>query len=487
MTERASMEVTLGGAARGRRRSPEEPVRILVLGDFSGRGDRPEPFTPRKVTFESVDEAIVALAPSATIAFDSPLTVQETLDIRSLDDFHPDALVRRVGAFRSLQALGKRLSDASTQDEALLQLGELTGSPAATEEDRPPEAAPAVESESDTLDRLLGASAGASPRTRAQDKVQSFIQEVMASAPTETPSPASDVGQQVLNDLISELMRAVLRSPALRSLERAWRSLDWLIRRLDDEVAEVHALDFSKESLANHVADNVVSLDRSALHRLLNEPATVDAWDIVVGDYTFGFDAVDLTLVASIGAIASKAGMPFLAGGDLDLCGCDSIDKIDTPEDWWLTNDDIGQLWVEVRSHPAAQSVGLAAPRMLLRQPYGAETDPIDSFDFEELTPNPEHESFFWANPAFGCACLLAVAQSEQPFEVHEIDDMPTVLFDDGTGQALQPPVEVLLTERSIHQMQASGLIAMVAHRGGNAIRCPYLTTISMGGIDLLA
>jgi predicted component of type VI protein secretion system len=79
------------------------------------------------------------------------------------------------------------------------------------------------------------------------------------------------------------------------------------------------------------------------------------------------------------------------------------------------------------------------------------------------------------------------MAQSEEPLEMHEIDDMPTVLYDDGTGQALQPPVEALLTERAINQMQASGLIAMVAHRGGNAIRCPYLTTISMEGTNLLA
>jgi type VI secretion system protein ImpC len=481
------MEVTLGGAARGKRRSPEEPVRILVLGDFSGLGEIPDPFKPRKVTFESVNEAIVALAPSAHLDIDSPLLVQESLEVRSLDDFHPDALARHIGAFRTLHELEKRLSDASTRDDALLQLGELTGTPPTAEEDSAPAAGATTESESDTLDRLLGASAGASPKTRAQDKVQSFIQDVMAGAPTETSSPASEVGEQVLHDLTSDLMRAVLRAPALRSLERAWRSLDWLIRRLDDEVAEIHVLDLSREALANHVVEYAGDLERSSVHRLLNEPTTVDAWDMIVGDYSFGFDAGDLGLLATIGAIASKARVPFLAQGDLGLCGCDSIDRIDAPEDWWLTNDEIGQLWIEVRSHPAAHSVALAAPRMLLRQPYGAETDPIDAFEFEELAPRPDHESFFWANPAFACAYLLAMAQSEEPLEMREIDDMPTVLYDDGTGQALQPPVEALLTERATHQMQASGLVAMVAHRGGNAIRCPYLTTVSMEGIDLLA
>ena len=481
------MEVAFGRAAGEKRRSPDEPAQILVLGDFSGRGNLPEPFKPRKVSFESVDEAIVALAPGAAIDLDTPLSVQQTLDIRSLDDFHPDALAQHVNAFRSLRELDARLSDSSTRDDALAQLGELTGNvPGEGPADEPSVEKPS-ETEDDTLERLLGASTGASPQTRAQDKVQSFIQEVMASTPTETPSPASEVGQQVLNDLMSNLMRAVLRSPALRSLERAWRSLDWLIRRLDDEVAEIHVLDLSREALANHLGEHAGDLDRSALHRLLNEPTTVDAWDMVVGDYAFGFDAGDLGLLATIGAIAGKARVPFLAQGDLSLCGCDALDKIDAPEDWWLTNDDVGQLWIEVRSHPATQSVALAAPRILLPQPYGAETDPVDAFQFEELTPRPDHESFFWANPAFACAYLLAMAQSEEPLEMHEIDDMPAVLYDDGTGQALQPPVEALLTERAIHQMQASGLVAMVAHRGGNAIRCPYLTTISVEGIDLLS
>ena len=57
---------------------------------------------------------------------------------------------------------------------------------------------------------------------------------------------------------------------------------------------------------------------------------------------------------------------------------------------------------------------------------------------------------------------------------------MPAALYDDGTGQALQPPVEALLTERAIHRIQASGLIAVVGRRGGNSIRYPYLETIAL-------
>lgn len=479
MSSRAELEVTWGRARGGRKAAGDEPVRILVLADFSGSGSAPEAFIPRRVAFESFDDAVAAFAPRALLDINAPIAIRETLELRALGDFHPDALSQRLGAFGTLRLLGERLADPAAADEAFAQLAELTGREAPSRKGVMPRQ-PGREGDDDMLARLLGSSAGTRPASPARDKVQSFIEGVMASASTEAPSPGADAGRQEVATLQAAAMRAVLMSPPLRALEQSWRSLDWLIRRLDGEVAEVHALDLSRAALAHHLEAHVDALDRSAIHRLLCAPAAVERWDIIVGDYAFDLAAEDLTLLATIGALAGQAGAPFVAQAGLSLCGCDSLDKVGEPADWRLADDDLGQLWTAVRSHPAARSVALAAPRMLIRQPYGADTDPIDAFAFEELTPSPEHESFLWGNPAFACACLLAQARAGEGAATRELEDLPAVLYDDGTGQALMPPVEALLTERAIHRMQASGLIAMVAHRNANAVRCPCLTTISM-------
>jgi type VI secretion system protein ImpC len=278
-------------------------------------------------------------------------------------------------------------------------------------------------------------------------------------------------------------MRAVLMSQPLRTLERAWRSVEWLMQRLDNEAVEIHVVDLSKASLSAHLSENAEHLDRSALHRLFCEPSSDNSWDLFVGDYSFALDEGDLLLLTTLGAIAGQAGAPFLAHGDLSLCGCQSLEQLDSPWDWQLPDDEVGQLWAEVRSHPAAQSVGLATPRIMLRQPYGPVTDPIDTFDFHELPPRPEPELFLWGNPAIGCAYLLGRAHADElDFSGTgdlEIEDLPAVLYNNGTGQALQPPVEALISERAMTQIQAAGLIPILGRRDSNSVRCTDLTAVA--------
>ena len=40
-------------------------------------------------------------------------------------------------------------------------------------------------------------------------------------------------------------------------------------------------------------------------------------------------------------------------------------------------------------------------PRFLSRLPYGAATDPVEEFDFEEDTAGADHSKYTWSNSAF--------------------------------------------------------------------------------------
>jgi len=483
------MELTLGSPPKGLRKPPEEPLRILFLAGLSGRDSTDPDFKPHRVSYETFETTIRSLAPEASVNIDAPLTINEMITFSSIDDFHPDSLARSLSIFRTLNILGDRLGDPSTRDEALTQIGELIGTsvPAAPQEEplvaSEPQGDGEGEGEGDMMERLLGSSAGASQRSRAQEKVETFIQGVIGEAQIEMPSVTADVGHQQIVELMAATMRAVLVAEPLRSLERSWRSVEWLIHRLDNEAVEIHVVDLSKVDLSAHLSGHAEQLDRSALHRLFCEPPSGDSWDLFVGDYSFSLDAGDLVLLTTLGAIAGQAGAPFLAHGDLSLCGCQSLEQLDTPWDWQLPEDELGELWSEVRSHPASQWVGLATPRILLRQPYGPDSDPIDAFDFRELPPNPQPERFLWGNPAIGCAYVIGRAHADElDFSGTgdlEVEDLPAVLYDDRTGQALQPPVEALISERAMNGIQSAGLIPMLGRRDGNSVRCPDLTAVS--------
>ncbi len=485
MSDRASLELTLGSPPRGRRKPPDEPFRVLFLADLSAIDSADPTFQPHRVSYETFDAAMASIAPEASIDIEAPLRISERITLGSIDDFHPDSLTRSVGAFRTLDVLGNRLGDPNTRDEALAQLGELLGTGVPTEAKEIPFATDETpgEKEGDMMERLLGAPSGASHETRAQEKVASFIESVMGDAHVEKPSVTADVGRQQIDELKAAAMRAVLLSQPLRDLERTWRSVEWLMQRLDDESVQLYVVDLSKAELAAHLSGNAAHLDRSALHRLFCEPSTGKPWDLFVGDYSYALDADDLVLLTTLGAVAGQAGAPFFAHGDLGLCGCASLDQLDAPWNWQLPEDELGELWAQVRSHPAAQWIGLATPRIALRQPYGRETDPIDAFDFQELPARPELERFLWGNPAIGCAYILGRAHANEldfrgPGDL-EVEDLPAVLYDDGTGQSLQPPVEALISERAMNQVQNAGLIPMLGRRDSNSVRCADLTAVS--------
>ena len=46
----------------------------------------------------------------------------------------------------------------------------------------------------------------------------------------------------------SALLRAILRSPRFRNLETAWRALDLLVRRVEEETIRISFLDASREA-----------------------------------------------------------------------------------------------------------------------------------------------------------------------------------------------------------------------------------------------
>jgi len=485
MSKRASLELTLGSPAKNRRKAPDEPLRILFMSDLSGRDSSDTAFQPRRVSHETFDATIRSLTPEASITIDAPLAINETITIESIDDFHPDSLARSLSVFRTLKVLGDRLNEASTRDDAISQLGELIGSgaPKAPREEPLVAAEPAGEDDGDLMERLLGAPASASHQSRAQEKVETLIHNVIGDAQIEMPSVTADVGRQQIDELTAATMRAVLMSQPLRSLESAWRGVEWLMQRLDDDTVEIYVVDLSKANLSAHLAEHAEHLDRSALHQLFCVPTSGNPWDLFIGDYTFALDSGDLVLLTTLGAIAGRVGVPFLAHGDLSLCGCTSLGQLDSPWDWQLPDDDLGKMWSEVREHPAAQWVGLATPRLVLRQPYGPESDPIDAFDFRELPPRPESARFLWGNPAIGCAYLLGRAHADELDFTGtgdlEVEDLPAVLYDDGTGQALQPPVEALISERAMNQIQSAGLIPMLGKRDANSVRCVDLSAVS--------
>ena len=159
----------------------------------------------------------------------------------------------------------------------------------------------------------------------------------------------------------------------------------------------------------------------------------------------------DAARLQSLGRFAAAMGAPFLA-------------EADPPAD-----EDCGPHWRDLRRSTEAAWIGLAVPRFLLRLPYGKDTAPVESFDFEEM-PESVHAAYLWGNPAFACACLLGEAfradgWSLQPHEHCQIDELPLHVYEEDGEPQTKPCAEVLLTESDSDFLLTQGLMPLASIR----------------------
>ena len=458
------------------------PMRLLVMADFSGLplGQRPAlaQRPTHRVDFDNLDAVLARLTPRLTLPAGE-------LAFAALDDFHPDQLVARLDGVRSLRELRRRLLDPATFSQAVATLLQ-TDAPgfAAT-----PDAAGAGPDDG-LLAQLLGGGAATAWQKPAGNPskaaagsdagIEDFIRAVVAPhiVPAIAPQQASYLAS--VDAAIAGQMRAVLHAPAFQAMESAWRGVQWLISSLElDDDLQLHLFDVSRDELLTDVVAAQGKIESTGMYRALvdrwrNQVGGL-GWTALVGLYAFGPSDRDIGLLAALGVLASQAGGPLLAGGDTALAGDDSPALAG---------------WQALRRSEVARWIGLAAPRVLLRRPYGKASDPIERFPFEEWVATPDHEQFLWGNGALACALLIGRAFSAkgwdfEPGDERQIGDLPAFTCLVGGAPELQACAEHYLGEQGGNALLAAGLIPVMSHRYANAVTVMRFQSVAAPAAEL--
>jgi type VI secretion system protein ImpC len=295
-----------------------------------------------------------------------------------------------------------------------------------------------------------------------------------------------------LDASLTDLMRALLHDPGFQQLEAAWRGVRRLVDSLDlGAELKLYLVDVSKAELLADLDASKGNPSESAAHRLLVDAgrrgADAQPWSLLVGHYSFGANADDIALLGHLGVIASRAGGPLLAAAESSLLGCGQLSQDTEPRRWAFNDPDVERLWTALRRSPIAHWLGLALPRILSRLPYGAKTDRVESFEFEEFASVPAHEQYLWGNPALACAQVVARAFLEDGASTSvdgpmEIDDLPAHVRDQDGERQLQACAEFVLPVRVGEEMLQRGMIPMLSYGGRNAVRMLGLQSIAEPG-----
>lgn len=480
-----------------------DPFRVLIWGDFRGRG-------------------VTGAAPAATLAgrplvavdrdnFDDVLKkhlagAPDGLAASSLEDLHPDALYDRMPIFAQWRQLRRQLQNprtfAAARDELLRLQPPAESRPVATpaestvESTAEPEPPRSPYSTEGLFDDVLGATTSsreAASREATPSAWDKLIRDVAAKH--SLPATASEVQQYtaVVDELLARSLRDVLRRQ--RPIEAVWRGLWFLLRRTggDDTQLKFFLLDATDEELAADVAGD--DLSRSVLRqRLVGDTLETPGgqpWSLVIGLTTYEKTVAAAMTLNRLAELAAAAGAPLLAGAGASLCGCRSLVATPDPLDWTVPADPAAEVaWAALAMLPRAKWVGLALPRFLLRLPYGSRSQPIESFAFEEFDAASSHDDLLWGHPAWAAALSITSAFVEQgwqmdPAEQLDIPDLPLYLRDDGGERVCHPCGETLLLDRAIEALADRGLIPLISYRDQDRLRVGGLRSLAGAGVPL--
>src|SRR3954471_8611439 len=371
--------------------------RIAIFGDFSARANSGKLDTgsalssrkPLKVDCDNLNATIKRLGVKLRLPLGADGAVVE-LAVNSMDDLHPDQLYSNLPIFSELSGLRQRLKTQSTFAKAAKEVQAWSGAKIERRlRTRPRSAAIPVNGKLSDFARLVGA-----PTVAPKSTVS--IAEMLKAAVAPYVVPAKDPRQDQLvatvDAALSATMRNVLHHPDFQSFEALWRSVDMLVRRLEtDEQLQIVLYDITADEIAADLS-KADALENSGLYKLLVEQPALDAAQgplaVVIGNYLFEQTPPHAELLGRIGKILAQTQTAFIAG-----VGTSCLET--KPAD---LHPLVREAWDALAQMPEAAYLGLVVPRFMLRNPYGKRTDPIESFEFEEFTPQAGLSGMLWAN-----------------------------------------------------------------------------------------
>ena len=177
-----------------------------------------------------------------------------------------------------------------------------------------------------------------------------------------------------------------------------------------DTLLKIKVLPISKKEVARNLKRfKGTAWDQSPLFKRIYEEEYGqfggEPFGCLVGDYYFDHSAPDVEMLNGLEKIAAAAHCPFIAGTSPKLMQMESWQELANPRDLSkiFQNAEYAP-WRSLRDSEDSRYIGLALPRFLSRLPYGASTNPVDEFDFEEETEGANHNKYTWANAAYAMA-----------------------------------------------------------------------------------
>ena len=322
------------------------------------------------------------------------------------------------------------------------------------------------------------------------DEAKSAVEQAVLTLAQQALSQTQLIGSDVIVSIeamiaeidkkLSEQVNAILHHAEFQQLESAWRGLHYLVNNTEtDEQLKIRVMSISKNDLGKTLKRyKGTAWDQSPIFKRVYEEEFGqfggEPFGCLVGDYYFNQTPPDVELLGEMAKVSAAAHTPFIAAADPSLMQMGSWQELANPRDLtkiFTTPEYAG--WRSLRESDDARYIGLAMPRFLARTPYGAKTNPVEEFNFEEDTGNADHTKYAWANSAYAMAVNINRSFKEYGWcsrirgieSGGAVEGLPTHSFptDDG-GVDMKCPTEIAISDRREAELAKNGFMPLV-HR----------------------
>ena len=319
-------------------------------------------------------------------------------------------------------------------------------------------------------------------KERGKDMIKRFVSEVLEGSITMARDTEAALNARIaqLDHLISLQLNEVMHAPELQKLEATWRGLKYLLSQSETStMLKIKILNVSKKDLLRDL-QRAPEFDQSALFKKVYEEEYGvfggAPFGALLGDYEFSRSGQDIELLEKVSQVAAAAHAPFLTAASSEMLNLESFSSLDQPRDLGKIFESTEYAkWKAFRQTEDSRYVALTVPRMLLREPYGKDTVPVEAFQYEEHVDGTDHEKYLWGNAAWAlaarvnqafslygwCACIRGVESGGL------VEGLPVHNFRTDSGDvAMKCPTEVPITDRREKELADLGFAPLVHCKG---------------------
>ncbi len=319
---------------------------------------------------------------------------------------------------------------------------------------------------------------------KAKEAVEAAVQTLAQQALANTALVSDDSIRSIeamikaIDQKLTEQINLIIHNPEFQALESAWRGLHHLVTNTEtDETLKIRVMNISKKEVSKTLKKfRGTAWDQSPIFKKVYEEEYGqfggEPFGLLVGDYYFDHSPQDTQLLGDMAQIASAAHAPFLAAAAPTVMQMESWSELSNPRDLTkIFQTPEYAAWRSLRESEDSRYIGLCMPRFLARLPYGAKTEPVEEFNFEEETGRGESESYTWCNSAYAMATNITKAFKIYGWTSHirgvesggAVEGLPAHTFpDDDGGIAQKCPTEIAISDRREAELAKNGFMPLI-------------------------